>query len=492
MLFNSPHFVLEFLPCFLAGFALAGQLGGARAALGVLLLASLFFYAWWNPIFLPLLAGSIVVNYAVARLIHQDQTFLGQRVWLVIGLVFNLGLLGWFKYAGLLAATGAHLIGVAAPDLQIILPLGISFFTFQQVMYLVDTWRGDAPEAGFLDYACFVGFFAHLIAGPLVRPREIIPQFSRVSGRIDRVQLAEGIEIFLLGLAKKIVLADSLAGFADPGFAAVAAGHNPSLIEAWVALLAYAAQIYFDFSGYSDMAIGLALMIGIRFPLNFRSPYQARDISDFWRRWNITLSCFLRDYLYIPLGGNRHGETARNRNLMITMLLGGLWHGAAWRFMLWGGLHGLYLVVDHQWRRLGRRLGIRLPRFIAHGITLLAVLLAWVPFRADGMAASVAMYRGLFGLNGIAVPEQLVRAVPFLAHIVTPVAVLPYLGAARTMSVVQGVALLALAWTIILALPELHSLRTRGRNAALIAGFAFTVQALLFAPFVRPFLYFQF
>jgi alginate O-acetyltransferase complex protein AlgI len=485
VLFNTPIFILLFLPGFLACFAMAGRFGGGRVALGVLLAFSLFFYSWWNPIFLPLLIGSILANHGVAGLIRRHRA---RRFWLIFGLAGNLALLGWFKYAGLFVATGSEIFGLPHQEWRLLLPLGISFFTFQQIMYLVDTWRGEAPDAGFLDYACFVGFFAHLIAGPIVRPREIIPQFSRLSGRIETGQLAEGIEIFLLGLAKKLVLADSLARFADPGFAAAAAGHRLSLIEAWVALLAYGAQIYFDFSGYSDMAIGLARMIGITFPLNFRSPYQARDISDFWRRWNITLSNFLRDYLYIPLGGNRHGEARRNANLMITMLLGGLWHGAAWQFMLWGGLHGLYLVIDHQWRKLGAHL----PRRLAHGLTLFAVLMAWVPFRSADMAASLAMVRGLFGFNGMALPAMFIHAAPVLAHIATSVPVLPYLGAARTMSVLQGFALLTLAWTIILTMPDIHSLRVRGRNAALIAGFAFTMQALFFAPFIRPFLYFQF
>jgi alginate O-acetyltransferase complex protein AlgI len=484
LLFNAPVFILEFLPSFLAGFAIAGWLGGPRAALSVLLTCSLVFYGWWNPLFLPLLAGSILANYALARLMRRSAV---PRPWLIVGLAGNLALLGWFKYAGLFVATGSAIFGLPHQDWRILLPLGISFFTFQQIMYLVDSYRGEAPDAGFLDYACFVAFFAHLIAGPIVRPREIIPQFARLSGRISRAHLANGIEIFLLGLAKKLVLADSLARFADPGFAA-AASHRLSLIEAWVALLAYAAQIYFDFSGYSDMAIGLARMIGVNFPLNFKSPYQAVDISDFWRRWNITLSNFLRDYLYIPLGGNRHGEARRNANLLITMLLGGLWHGAAWRFMLWGGLHGVYLVIDHQWRKLGWRL----PRALAHALTLFAVLMAWVPFRAEGMVASLSMYRGLFGLNGIALPAMFIRAMPILGHVATAVPVLPYLGAARTMSVLQGLSLLTLAWMIILTMPDLHSLRARGREAALVAGFAFTVQALFFAPFIRPFLYFQF
>lgn len=485
LLFNSDAFVIGFLPLFLAGFALAGWRFGPRAALGFLLAASLFFYAWWKPVFLPLLAGSVVGNYLLVAAMRRAAR---RKRFLVCGLAANLGLLGWFKYAGLLAATGAAAFGLTAPDLGIILPLGISFFTFQQVMYLVDSYRDEGPVAGFLDYACFVGFFAHLIAGPIVRPGEIIPQFSRHDGRVHHDDLVAGIEIFLLGLAKKIVLADSLARFADPGFAAAAAGHQLSLVEAWVALLAYGAEIYFDFSGYSDMAIGLARMIGVRFPLNFRSPYQARDVSDFWRRWNITLSFFLRDYLYIPLGGNRRGAARRNANLMVTMLLGGLWHGAAWRFMLWGGLHGLYLVIHHRWRRTGWRL----PAWLAQAITLFAVLLAWVPFRAGSIGACRIFLRGLSGFGGIRLPDMIVTAIPALRMVATPVPVLPYLGDARTMSLVQGAALLALAWVIILISPDIHAMRARGRNAALIAGFAFTAQALLFAPFARPFIYFQF
>lgn len=485
MLFNSSAFVIGFLPLFLATFALAGWQFGPRAALLVLLVASLVFYAWWKPIFLPLLAGSILGNHLIARAMRRATR---RPPLLIAGLAANLALLGWFKYAGLLAATGAGLLGLRVPALGIILPLGISFFTFQQVMYLVDTYRDETPPCGFLDYACFVAFFAHLIAGPIVRPREIIPQFARHDGKLQRDDLVAGIEIFLLGLSKKLVLADSLAKFADPGFAAAAAGHHLSLVEAWVALLAYGAQIYFDFSGYSDMAIGLARMIGVDFPLNFRSPYKARDVGDFWRRWNITLSAFLRDYLYIPLGGNRHGEARRNANLMATMLLGGLWHGAAWSFMAWGGLHGLYLVVHHQWRRTGRHL----PRPLAWLLTQLAVLLAWVPFRAENPHAIGIMLRGLVGAGGVKLPVEIVHAIPALGAIATPVAVLPWLGAARTMSVVQGIALIALAWAIILIPPDLHALRARGRSAALIAGFAFTVQALFFAPYARPFIYFQF
>jgi D-alanyl-lipoteichoic acid acyltransferase DltB (MBOAT superfamily) len=484
MLFNTPAFILAFLPLTIVGFAVAGR-WSRRASLSILLLASLVFYAWWRPIFLPLLVGSITVNYLLVVVMRRSAQ---PRAWLILGLIGNLGLLGWFKYAGLLTGTATALLGQRPVDLGIILPLGISFFTFQQVMFLVDSYRGEVPRCGMLDYACFVGFFAHLIAGPIVRPADIIPQFTNHDGRVHQANLVAGIEIFLLGLAKKLVLADSLARFADPGFRAAMAGHSLTLVEAWFALLAYGAQIYFDFSGYSDMAIGLARMLGIAFPLNFRSPYQAQDISDFWRRWNITLSMFLRDYLYIPLGGNRRGEGRRNANLLITMLLGGLWHGAAWSFALWGGLHGLYLIIHHQWRRTGWQL----HRALAQAVTFLAVLLAWVPFRAGSLASCTIMARGLIGLNGFALPTLLLKAFPALNLIATPVAVLPYLGAARTLSVVQGAALLALAWAIILWMPDLHSSSLRVRNAALVAGFAFSLQALFFAPFARPFIYFQF
>ncbi len=249
--------------------------------------------------------------------------------------------------------------------------------------------------------------------------------------------------------------------------------------------LSYALQIYFDFSGYSDMAIGLARMLNVRFPLNFASPYKAADIAGFWRCWHITLSRFLRDYVYIPLGGNRRGEARRNVNLMATMLLGGLWHGAAWNFVLWGGLHGTYLIVQH-------RFPWRLPAIVGHVLTLFAVVVAWVPFRAGSLDATAAMLRGMAGCNGIALPQMIVHAFPPLAAIATPVPLLPYLGDARTLSLPEVTACLALGWTIVLALPSVHELSERARGWALTGGFAFTVQALFFAPHVTPFLYFQF
>ncbi len=475
MLFNSKIFVLAFLPIGITGFLLAGR-HSSRAARIWLVLASFAFYAWWRPIFLPLLALSILANHAIAARLRGPRP----KPWLLTGLAFNLGLLAYFKYRGFLAG----LIGV---PVSVVLPLGISFFTFQQIMYLVDTYRRDIPKTPLLDYACFVGFFPHLIAGPIVRPRDIIPQFQSLRPLQSwPSRLQDGLEIFLLGLAKKLVLADSFARLADPGFAA--AGLNLTFIEAWVALLAYALQIYFDFSGYSDMAIGLAAMFGVTFPCNFNSPYQARNIAEFWRRWNITLSQFLRDYLYIPLGGNRHGEPRRLLNLMLTMLLGGLWHGAALKFLLWGGLHGLYLVIHG----IFARLRLKLPAVAAHTLTLLAVLLAWVPFRAANLQAAQTFYRGLFGLNGLAIPEVFTRLIPGLAHLVPIVPVLPHLADARTLSLPLALAMLATGWTIVLALPNLQSFTPARQSLATISAFAFTMQALLLAPAAIPFVYFQF
>ncbi|HSU05057.1 MAG TPA: MBOAT family O-acyltransferase [Acetobacteraceae bacterium] len=490
MLFNSAIFVLGFLPVAVGGFFLLGRLGGARWGLLWLVAASLFFYGWWNPPFVLLLAGSIVGNYAVGQRIllrARGGRMRAARLWLIGGIGADLLLLGWFKYAGFVAGSLAWAVGRDPPALHVFLPLAISFFTFQQIMFLVDSYRQERPDAGWLPYAAFVAFFPHLIAGPIVRPREIIPQLtSRLLARPLEANLAVGLTIFLLGLAKKLVLADTFARFSDVGFDAAAHGAALTFFEAWYAALAYALQIYFDFSGYSDMAIGLARMLNVQFPLNFNSPYQARDIADFWRRWHITLSSFLRDYVYIPLGGNRHGEARRYVNLMLTMLLGGLWHGAAWSFVVWGGLHGSFLMIHAAWRRVG----FALPRVLSQPLTLLAVVLAWVVFRADGLGAASQMLRGMAGLNGVALPQMIVGWLHFPG--ITPVVLLPHLSDARTLSFPEVSACLLLGWIIVLALPHVHQLSDRMRGWALTAGFAFTVQALFFAPSATPFLYFRF
>jgi alginate O-acetyltransferase complex protein AlgI len=466
MLFHSQVFILGFLPLFLTGFALAG-----RWRLHWTIAASLAFYGWWNPVHSPLLVGSILANYAIGLRIHRTP---GSPAWLMAGVAGNLAALGWFKYAD-------FLLGFAAPPLGIVLPLAISFFTFQQIMFLVDCRNARPPD--FRSYAAFVAFFPHLIAGPLVRPRDILPQLS--SARCSRDNLESGLTLFLLGLAKKLVLADLFAGFADTGFDAAARGETLTLLEAWAATLSYALQIYFDFSAYSDMATGLARTIGVRFPLNFDSPYQASDIADFWRRWHITLGSFLRDRVYIPLGGNRHRPLV---NLMTTMLLAGLWHGAAWRFVLWGGVHGAMLIGHRLYRR---RFG-PLPAGLGQAVTLLLICLAWVPFRAETMRAALIMARGLLGLDGLAVPAMIASAVPGLTAIATPVPLLRFLGDARTLSLPEVAACLLLGWIVVLAFPHAQALSDRARGWAIAASFAFAVRALFFAPHVAPFLYFQF
>ena len=481
MLFHSPLFILGFLPVCLAGFFTLGHVAGATGALVSLTAASLAFYGWWNPAFLPLLIGSVLANHAAAWKIRHSEW---PRRWMATGVALNLALLGWFKYADFLL----HIVAAAAPPLGITLPLAISFFTFQQIMVLVDT-STSRPGHAFLPYAVFVTFFPHLIAGPIVRGAEIIPQLTAPGfTRPCSDNLATGLLIFLLGLAKKCVLADMFGSFADTGFNAAAHGIDLTFFEAWYATLSYALQIYFDFSGYSDMAIGLARMMNVRFPLNFDSPYQAANISDFWRRWHITLGAFLRDYLYIPLGGSRVGRLRQAVNLMATMLLAGLWHGAGWNFVIWGGLHGLFLIIHRAYRGLFPPL----PALLGRALTLTVVILAWVPFRAASLSETLIVFRGLAGLSGVALPQMIVSAFPPLAAIAAPVAVMPSLGDARTLSFPEVSACLLLGWFIVLALPNIHRMTGRSRDLVLIAGFALSVQAVFFAPHVAPFLYFQF
>jgi alginate O-acetyltransferase complex protein AlgI len=322
-----------------------------------------------------------------------------------------------------------------------------------------------------------------------VRAREIVPQLVRRDIAVLRgAEVAAGLTIFLLGLAKKLVLADTFAQFADVGFGAAAHGASLSFFEAWYAVMAYGLQIYFDFSGYSDMAIGLARMFNVRFPLNFDSPYQSVSITEFWRRWHITLGAFLKEYVYIPLGGNRVGELRRLANLMATMLLGGLWHGAAWSFVIWGALHGSYLVIHSLWRRTG----LALPRMAGWGLTSLAVIVAWVPFRAAGMDAARSIWRGMAGLNGIMLPRMVLSWLPALRIAAAPAGSLPYLADGRTLSFPEVTACLGLGWLIVLAVPNLHRWSDAWRACGVAVSFAFAVQAMFFAPSVTPFLYFQF
>jgi alginate O-acetyltransferase complex protein AlgI len=404
MLFNSYEFLLGFLPVVLIVYFVLARGRAAAAAIGFLAGASVFFYGWWNPRYVVLLAGSVVFNYAVGRGLARRAS----RGVLWLGIAGDLLLLGTFKYADFFAGNVNTVAGLSLPLPHLVLPLGISFFTFTQIAYLVDVYRGQAREYRFLNYALFVTFFPHLLAGPVLHHAEVMPQFARrETFRPSAESFAVGITIFAIGLFKKVVLADGVAEFATPMFDAARDGATLTFLSAWGGALAYTFQLYFDFSGYSDMAIGLARLFGVVFPANFNSPYKAASIIDFWRRWHMTLSRFLRDYLYIPLGGGRHGPLRRHVNLMITMLLGGLWHGAGWTFVIWGGLHGVYLVVNHAWRGVRARWPgrIRVPpalgRWSARLLTFFAVVLAWVFFRAETLPAAKAILEGMAGLNGI-------------------------------------------------------------------------------------------
>ncbi|MBT5414561.1 MAG: MBOAT family protein [Rhodospirillaceae bacterium] len=388
MLFASQVFLIAFLPAVLALYYLAA--GRARLRIWLLIVASLVFYGYWDLRLVPLLLASVGVNWLFARAIGE-----GAGRWHVVaGVGLNLLVLGIFKYADFFAGNLEALFGLEHRAWGIVLPLGISFFTFQQVSYLVDRARDRAPLYRFDDYALFVTFFPQLIAGPIVRHNEIILQYALHPLRpgFDE-RFSRGLTLLVIGLAKKTLLADQLAPIADPLYAASAAGTALGTIEAWLAAIAFGFQIYFDFSGYSDMAIGLGLLFGFALPLNFNAPYRSISIREFWRRWHMTLSRFLRDYLYIPLGGNRHGVVRMMLALMATMLLGGLWHGAAWTFVVWGGMHGLALAVQRAWGQAG----IALPRVVGWAATMLVVFLAWVMFRAESFASAWSIWAAMAG-----------------------------------------------------------------------------------------------
>ena len=410
MLFNSYPFLLLFLPFSLLAYHGLVRLGLPRLAVLALTILSLVFYAQWEPAHLPVLLLSIAGNLTVGRLLLADRTLLGSRkALLAIGVTANLLALAWYKYAGFLLANLEPLLGGEIALDAGPLPIGISFFTFLQIAYLVDCHHRSGATTDWLRYAFFVTFFPHLIAGPLLHLREMVPQLDRDPRPRFHLNLAVGLCIFTIGLFKKVVIADTFAQPADALFDQVhATGMPPDLLSSWNAALSYTFQIYFDFSAYSDMAVGLSRMFGIRMPINFASPYKATSIIDFWHRWHITLSRFLRDYLYVPLGGGRHGRLMRYRNLLLVMLIGGLWHGAAWTFVAWGAIHGLLLAVNHLWRDLAvPRLGFSLPAPTARLLTFLCVVAAWVAFRAADFTAAHAVWGGMAGQGGVVLPERL-------------------------------------------------------------------------------------
>ncbi|REB08696.1 MBOAT family protein [Sporosarcina sp. BI001-red] len=394
MIFNSFEFIFLFLPIVWIVFFLIGKFSTPFAKTW-LLLASLFFYAYWNPSYLPLIISSMIVNYMIGVFLGKNKWLRTRKGILTLGILFNVSLLGYFKYRDFFSENINVVFGTEIPLIQIILPLAISFYTFQQIAYLVDSYRLETNEYNFLNYGLFVSFFPQLIAGPIVHHGDMMPQFSdRKTYRVNYENISKGLVIFAIGLFKKVAIADTFAGFANSGYGSV---ETLTMISGWFTSLAYTLQLYFDFSGYSDMAIGLALFFNIRLPINFNSPYKALDIQDFWRRWHITLSGFLTKYIYIPLGGSRKGIPQTYINIFIIFLISGFWHGAGWTFVIWGVLHGLASIIARIWKRSGGKL----PKLWAWGVTFLFVHLAFVIFRASDVTAALSVYKAMFGLKGI-------------------------------------------------------------------------------------------
>ncbi len=409
MLFNSVVFIFAFLPITFWVYFYLNKKKLTEASKGFLVFSSLFFYSWWNIAYLPLILSSVLFNYVVGNILTKNEHVgnspkgckrLSRKSILTIGVIFNLGLLGYFKYSDFLIENTNFVLGTNHSLLNLALPLAISFFTFQQIAYLVDSYRQETKEYDFLNYANFVTFFPQLIAGPIVHHKEMMPQFSNSRAKvINYKNISLGLFIFAIGLFKKVVIADSFSGWANAGFDTAI---SLNFFEAWATSLSYTFQLYFDFSGYTDMAIGAALLFNIKLPINFNSPYKATSIQDFWRRWHITLSRFLRDYIYIPLGGSQLGNFRVYTNVMATFVLGGIWHGAGWTFIFWGTLHGVALVLYRLWSKLG----IQVWTWLSWFITFNFINIAWVFFRAKEWNDSIKVLKGMVGINGIIIAEK--------------------------------------------------------------------------------------
>ncbi|MBU1667650.1 MBOAT family protein [bacterium] len=410
MLFNSYVFIFAFLPLTFFVYFYLNHKRLTQAGKGFLVFSSLFFYSWWNIAYLPIILSSMLFNYLLGNLLSQDQKSFSKKTILTFGITVNLTLLGYFKYSDFFIENFNTIFDTNTQLLNLALPLAISFFTFQQISYLVDSYKKETKEYDFLNYALFVTFFPQLIAGPIVHHKEMMPQFAQKRNKIINYKnISLGLFIFSMGLFKKVIIADTFAVWATTGFDVTT---TLNLFEAWATSLSYTFQLYFDFSGYTDMAIGLALLFNIKLPINFNSPYKARDIQDFWRRWHMTLSRFLRDYLYIPLGGNRKGELRTYTNLMGTFIIGGLWHGAGWTFVFWGFLHGLALVIHRAWRRLG----FTMWSWLAWFITFNFINISWVFFRAKEWDDALKILTAMFSLDHVVLPKFLESKLYFLEN----------------------------------------------------------------------------
>ncbi len=421
MIFSSYQFIFFFLPIAFAGYFILNNSRKTKLATLWLIASSLFFYGWWDWRYLPLLIVLVLINFYFGKLL-TEQRFNPKTRKLIFtsGVALNLLVLGYFKYADFFISNANTLFDANIGFLNIILPLGISFFTFQKIAYLADCHAGKVKKHYTIEeFGLFVSFFPQLIAGPIVHHSEVMPQFNNNRNKVLNYRnIALGIFIFSIGLFKKLVIADGFSGWVEKGFDVTP---ELTLIDGWIASLSYTFQLYFDFSGYADMAIGAALLFNIRLPANFNSPYKASNIQNFWRAWHITLSKFLRDYIYIPLGGNKTHEWRVNFNLFITFLLGGLWHGANWTFVFWGFLHGFALIIHRLWSRSG----FKMPYLLGWFITFNFVNIAWVFFRAKDWESAFKVLSAMFGFNGVTIPHFLNPYIGFLSEIGVTFAPLP-------------------------------------------------------------------
>lgn len=479
MLFNSYEFICFFLPVTVVIFFSLVKLRLIKVAIYWLTISSILFYGYWNPAYVPLLIVSVIGNFCFGKYLSRaNPKNLYNKVILWLGIGFNLGMLGYYKYSAFLISSLNQFFNTNWSIPEILLPLGISFYSFTQIAYLVDAYRSDAKDCNYdpLSYILFVVFFPQLIAGPILRHDQLIPELQNRKNYIfDHKNVALGITLFILGLAKKVLIADNIAPWVAHVF-----GHADSVtfIEAWIGALSYTLQLYFDFSGYSDMAIGLGWIFNFHLPINFNSPYKATSISDFWRRWHITLSHFLRDYLYIPLGGSRKGELRRYTNLIITMLLGGLWHGAGLTYIIWGGLHGLFLAINHRWKKTG----FKLPSIVAWTITFNAIMISWIIFRAANLNDAIEILKTMVGIKGISLSSNFPGILPWLSQIV------------QLSNYQQSLATLLLILLAVLVMPNTQQIMQRFKPTASWATAIGLISAfcLLSLNRVSEFLYFQF
>lgn len=488
MLFNSYPFIFVYLPIVFAAFFLTAKYISHRAATFTLVLASFVFYGYWDVKYVPLLFGSICFNYFIGGQLDKHTK---SKFWLVVGLGINILLLAYFKYTDFFLTTINDINGAQIFDLpHIVLPLGISFFTFTQSAYLVDAYRKEAAPHNFLTYCEFVTIFPHLIAGPIINHKNMLPQFTaQQTFHINIENIALGLSLFVMGLAKKVLIADQLAPIATNVFNRAA---SLTFLEAWIGAFAYTFQLYFDFSGYSEMAIGLGLMFNLKLPTNFNSPYQAKSIIDFWRRWHMTLGLWVKDYLYIPMGGNRHGEFAKMRNLFLSMLIIGLWHGAGWTFIIWGGLHGVFLMINHQWRRFK----FNLPNAINWGLTFICVLVCWVFFRANNLEDALSILYAMINLHNIALPATgfIGTHLSFLSSygiLFIPWS-MPVSIARTTFSIIVLYIILNLCPNPQVLLSKLQNRPRPMKFLAFVLGFVFALTLFAVGQVTSEFLYFQF